>query len=396
VSGGRARERTLRIYRADPEVWTTVEQRLRELPDKVANFGIDDLPIALKTQFKLDTDSFKTQIDSAALTALDQYRSPARRKDYDDGVHSYVESLRKLIVIASRNWTEEIKQQEKIYRATPQIDVDGIGTVELSKVFTVPADDNLVGEMRKSAAKYFKEEAQLKLVAFTANLLKDSPTHVLDEAATAERQNQAANDVPASKGLVVYRANQPIKSKQDRITDRDWQILQKEHEAFVNSLPFNTRAKSMMGIVGIVGLVTLALCSYVAKFQPRVVKNHARAMALAGLLLAMLLMAQLAGIGTGPLYLFAIAPTILVAMILAVAYDRRFAMGVATLQRDAGDIRERSIDGVFPGTFCRRAHVLFSARRHSHAQQIDRSRRGDCAGHDGGDDGDRPGVDASD
>src|SRR6187397_170818 len=45
----------------------------------------------------------------------------------------------------------------------------------------------------------------------------------------------------------------------------------------------------------------------------------------------MLLMAQLAGIGTNPLFVFGVAPTILVAMILTIAYDQRFAMGVATL-----------------------------------------------------------------
>src|SRR2546423_4987709 len=54
-------------------------------------------------------------------------------------------------------------------------------------------------------------------------------------------------------------------------------------------------------------------------------------MAIGGLLLAMLLLAQLAAIGTGPLYVFGIAPTLVVAMILAIAYDQRFAIGVATM-----------------------------------------------------------------
>src|SRR5947199_7709433 len=32
-----ARDRALRLYRPNAEAWTTLEQRLRELPDKVAN-----------------------------------------------------------------------------------------------------------------------------------------------------------------------------------------------------------------------------------------------------------------------------------------------------------------------------------------------------------------------
>jgi cyclic-di-AMP phosphodiesterase PgpH len=42
-------------------------------------------------------------------------------------------------------------------------------------------------------------------------------------------------------------------------------------------------------------------------------------------------LAELAAVGTGPLYVFGIAPTILVAMILAIAYEQRFAIGVATM-----------------------------------------------------------------
>jgi hypothetical protein len=78
-------------------------------------------------------------------------------------------------------------------------------------------------------------------------------------------------------------------------------------------------------------LITAVLAAYIAKYQPKVVKKHPRAVAIVALLLSMLLMAQLAGIGTNPLFVFGVAPTILVAMILTIAYDQRFAMGVATL-----------------------------------------------------------------
>jgi putative nucleotidyltransferase with HDIG domain len=45
----------------------------------------------------------------------------------------------------------------------------------------------------------------------------------------------------------------------------------------------------------------------------------------------MLLVSQLAGIGSNSLFIFATAPTILAAMILTIAYDQRFAIGVATI-----------------------------------------------------------------
>src|SRR5690606_4668117 len=82
-------------------------------------------------------------------------------------------------------------------------------------------------------------------------------------------------------------------------------------------------------MIGLVMLVTAALGGYIKRYQPRVIRNHARGLAIAVLLLSMLLLAQLAAIGSGPLYLFGTAPTLLVAFILAIAYDRRSAMGVA-------------------------------------------------------------------
>ena len=49
------------------------------------------------------------------------------------------------------------------------------------------------------------------------------------------------------------------------------------------------------------------------------------------MMLLMMLLPTLAGIGTSSLYVFGLAPTIGVAMILAIAYDQRFAVGVATV-----------------------------------------------------------------
>ena len=82
---------------------------------------------------------------------------------------------------------------------------------------------------------------------------------------------------------------------------------------------------------GIVLGITCVLCFYIGFYQPRVVSNHPRAIAIAALLLAMLLLNQIAAIGNGPLYLFGTAPTLLVAMILAIGYDQRTAIGIAGL-----------------------------------------------------------------
>jgi putative nucleotidyltransferase with HDIG domain len=89
--------------------------------------------------------------------------------------------------------------------------------------------------------------------------------------------------------------------------------------------------KYRLGLAGLAIILTGILSAYIVRYQSRCVRNHTRGMALGGLLLSMLLVSQLAGIGSDSLYFFGIAPTILAAMILTVAYDQRFAIGVATI-----------------------------------------------------------------
>src|SRR5205807_3419033 len=89
--------------------------------------------------------------------------------------------------------------------------------------------------------------------------------------------------------------------------------------------------KSKAGTAGIVLVITVVLAAYVSMYQPKIIRNHARAFGIVSLLLSMLLLNQIAALGNGPIYLFGIAPTILVAMILTIAYEQRFAVGLASM-----------------------------------------------------------------
>ncbi len=135
--------------------------------------------------------------------------------------------------------------------------------------------------------------------------------------------------MPHSAGDVAYKANMTIK-KRGPISQEDWQLLQAENTAYHASIA-NSSWMTRMGLSSIVLLLTALLSGYIAKYQPRVVRNHQRAFAVASLLLLMLILPALAGIGNSSLYLFGVAPTILVAVILAITFDQRFALGMGTL-----------------------------------------------------------------
>jgi putative nucleotidyltransferase with HDIG domain len=165
-------------------------------------------------------------------------------------------------------------------------------------------------------------------VVFALQTVK--PTHELYHNASVEAQNRAAAAVPSTAAVVSYKRNQILVAGNHVLSDNGWQLLKAEKEAYLRHLGKQVY-KSKVGLAGMVLLITGALTVYIYRYQRRVVRNHVRGVAIGALLISMLLLAQLAAIGPGPLYIFGLAPTILVAMIMTIAYEQRFAVGVASM-----------------------------------------------------------------
>jgi putative nucleotidyltransferase with HDIG domain len=134
------------------------------------------------------------------------------------------------------------------------------------------------------------------------------------------------------KASVAFSSGQPIVFH-GTIGEHEWRILKAENKQYLSEMrqKVTPLIKWCLGLTGIVLTITVMMAAYIAMNQPRVVRNSARGLAIAVLLILMLLLAQLAAIGSGPLYMFGLAPTLLAAMILCIAYDRRFAMGIASM-----------------------------------------------------------------
>ena len=249
-----------------------------------------------------------------------------------------------------------------MFAIPPRVDVDGVGPTEVGRTFALGANDVLLAELNKAAGGELPGRMQMQVVAFTVNNLE--PTHVLDAAATAERQNLAAQRVPTGKGLVHFKANQPLKPKQGPITEKEWQVLRTEHEAFLDALPRMTWVLSKVGIVGLAVIVTVVLAAYVyavpaaGRAEPRPRGWRSR-----GCCSRCCCWRSWRASGHGPLYLFGIGADILVAMILAIAYDRRFAMGVASLHAMLVTVGAGPGDRVLPDPVGRRADQLLPAGR---------------------------------
>ncbi len=313
-----AREGAPRVYQASDQQFAGLERMLRDLPEMAATRTLEEFPAI-----------WRDILDNSTLTALRKYHARASQVGYTQAVETFVNGLRQLVVLNDRDWRDE---QER--RQDPRVGVGGEmqlpdgRRISSAQALAFSARDQLEAAVSKRAFESFREELRPKLTAYVLKVMQ--PTMVLDKDATAEASNLAAAQVPASRGEWSFRANEIIKDR-GKLDDRDWQLLKAEQEAMLASLDSATRWRTGLGTVGLAGLLSLLIAGYIAWFQPKVLRNHARALGIVLLLLSCLLLAQLAGVGTGPLFIFGLAPTILVAMILAIAYDRRFALGLGLM-----------------------------------------------------------------
>jgi putative nucleotidyltransferase with HDIG domain len=301
-----ARDAEPRVYAATEDVLSKVEEQLITLPQRVAGLQLEQLP-----------EPLRSVLDGASLAKLHETANRHPNPTWEESVRAYMSAVRKLdlVILPDEQRAEEVGRM---------IRLPGRGTIRGELAFSISMSDELSARLNRPASEAFSSLLFPKIVRLTLAMLK--PTHELDEAATAAARNAAADRVPEAAGMVVFRANQEL-VRRGEIDQRDWRLLRAENEAFRATLS-SGRWLERLGLFGAVLLLTLALCGYIVAYQPRIVRNHARGVGLAALMLSMLLLAQLAGIGSNQLHLFATAPTVLVAMIIAIAYDQRFALGV--------------------------------------------------------------------
>ena len=90
----------------------------------------------------------------------------------------------------------------------------------------------------------------------------------------------------------------------------------------------NASYGSLIPLAVIVVLISAGAGFYIYHYQKRVIRNHARALALGGLFALLLATAKLGVLSTGHTA-WATGTAVAVAIILAIAYDQRFAMGMS-------------------------------------------------------------------
>jgi len=311
-----------RVYRqAAGNVWDSLRGKLLTLPDRV--YGL--------TKDQLD-QPWKDLLNNGDISDLNQVHTGPQRQRYADDVKQFVNNAqakltiegRPLVILPYDDWMKDRGRRILLGHSAEPVDA-------LQDTYSTHLPES-VSVRLSDCARGFEHSSSECLARIAAAELAANPNYVLDESLTTQMQRRASEDVPNENAERHFAADEVIVPK-GVITDRHYQILRAENDAYTRSLATGWAGiwQQRLGLIGVALMVTLLLTGYVARYQPRIVKNYARAGALAGLLLSMLLVTQLSAIGSSSLLIFGVGPTILVTIILTIAYDQRFAMGLATI-----------------------------------------------------------------
>ncbi|HEX8342733.1 MAG TPA: HDIG domain-containing protein [Tepidisphaeraceae bacterium] len=304
-----ARDREARVYKAVDDPLIKIAGDLKTLPEKVVGRRVDELDAPLKSI-----------LDNAAVGLLASYADNAdKHAVWNASVDGYVKAIRDqgLIVLPADQRQKDAGRMINLGGFTARVDdtLSPAMTGELESRFRRPAEAAFPAVLTEKVI-------DLTLVGFT-------PNYELDRTRTTEAQNLAAARVPLIEGQKTFVANDIVAEKGELMPSL-YPRLRAEHDAFIASLG-NKIWWQRLGLAAAVILIIGIATFYVVHYQPRIVRNPVRALGLAALLFSMLLLAQLTGLGGTRSYVFFIAPTIMVAMILTIAYDRRFAFGIGVV-----------------------------------------------------------------
>jgi hypothetical protein len=284
--------------------------------------------------------------------AMEQKKWPAEHEAYD-ALRSLVDQPedagRKKFV----EWAETLPVQEQLvvrelYReprepasATNFILVempDDGGTHEVkvphSELVQQATDKALQGAASEVARRIPMPRLRSTVEAIVRAAFKEQPTIVFNQERTREAMRAAEESVP--EVMVTYKPGDPLVNAGVSLGTADHELLrahQAAYLAFLNQDVEEARAMrrerllQRVGLGTLVGILAIGLMAYVGSHQPRIFEIRARTLAFLTVILGTLAAAQALVLQFPSIPELVLFPCLFVAMILGIAYPRRFAMG---------------------------------------------------------------------
>jgi len=330
-----ARAATPSHYRLDEALITQIETDLRNL------YQAAQASETFEAFLERATENGWT-VDEAAYGQLRSYADATRQSAFEDCI---VRLGRRLEREFTRHPDAEKDRSPPSSAKTIVIHLrdasEGEAPLEVS-VFDILPLSNTTGIQRAANDLVLKCGFSPALRTTVADLLSrrlsEKPLLVFDAAVTAEQMVLAAERVETV--TVRYQQNEPIiPVRAEGLTFADLQLVAAHDEAYRQFLVGDAEgAKDLrerallrrIGLVTLFVLLTVVLLGYVATYQRRVLEVWTRGLAFVLLLVGTLAAVRVIDLAS-PIRELMVGPPLVAASILAIAYTRRFAMGVMTV-----------------------------------------------------------------
>src|SRR3954469_13615667 len=140
------RESQPHVFKANGDAWGDLQAALSELPDRIGDKDVSQLPPNLATALQVAPGS------DGILNVLRQYQSPAQKTKYSKAVEDFIKDLRPLIVLPAAQREAELSRGNQRF---VMIKVADHGALKPDDTLADGANKELQDKLNTVAGKHF-------------------------------------------------------------------------------------------------------------------------------------------------------------------------------------------------------------------------------------------------
>jgi len=317
-----ARTAAPRLYTINEQYLTELEGAIRGLPRAVANKNsLQEVSTDLIDQFRLDDAGLKelrmaVDADGQITTAWNGF------------VDKLMKELRQHPIFESAEFQRFTTSPAAAIRTAA------------GEIVPLPRDRGieLKPEMRREAPRQLADlvdragfTRNVKPLVLSRIMWQPKPVAVYDEARSREHADQIAAAVPEVR--IEHKQGEVISKRGDMLSAKQYDELLTEAQRFAATARPWQIWQPRIGMMGVLALSLLFLAVFIHLYYPRIARNFLRGFAIA-LLMAVTLIASVMVTIQAPKVAMgaALAPTLFVAIVVLLAYDKRLGLIISGLQ----------------------------------------------------------------
>lgn len=302
---------------------------IKQLPGKLqATTQPKDLSKELQTQF---------DIQPGDLAAWVQCSSEEGSKKFAQQLDRLRNRMLEICLADSQEVTAQLERRSQyVILETSQ------GDKKISKLDMIStADKGRILVKCTALSEEFDRPIRRNVLAYLKNTLVDATLYTYNADVTQQQIERAERLVRLTPPLEAYEEYPAGKKLVDRgentipgnrgLAVGEYELLQKEHNAWLKQQTARSRWGKMVGRASLIALIIAAMCLYVYRYQPRIVRNHWRGLAIVALMSLMLLGSKTMVLWVGWNPHTAVGVVLTFTLIMVITYNQRFAMSLGTV-----------------------------------------------------------------